>query len=198
MLEKRESTEVVLFATHRLDSFILKQFDRLKNGMSDGLDLYLLLHDEKREIDIPANIKCYSFDKAGLEELKYTPISDSVLENNHFPLLKFYRDFPEYDFYWNIEYDVFFTGDWNYLFKAYRNCNADLVSSHVERFVQRPHWFWWKSINLKTLKLPSSGYLKSFNPIYRISNRALALLDQVLSDGNSGYQEVFIPSVLNY
>lgn len=47
--------------------------------------------------------------------------------------------------------------------------------------------------------MPLSRLIKSFNPIYRISNRALELLDNTLKGReNWGHHEVFIPVILNY
>ena len=75
---------------------------------------------------------------------------------------------------------------------------SDFISSHIEWYTQRPKWDWWKSVQFKTLSIPQNRYLKSFNPIYRISNRALKALDGVLSLRNSGHHEVVIPTVLDY
>jgi hypothetical protein len=57
---------------------------------------------------------------------------------------------------------------------------------------------WWDSLQLKTIDIQREQYIKSFNPIYRVSNRAMKFLDEFLSDGNVGHHEVLIPTVLNY
>ena len=78
-----------------------------------------------------------------------------------------------------------------------KNIDADFISSHIEYFRQRPFWYWWNTMHLKTLSIPQPEFIKSFNSIYRISNQALSYLLKTLSDENSGHHEVFIPTVLN-
>jgi hypothetical protein len=134
-----------------------------------------------------------------LNELNYEPIEESIIPgSNHFPVLQFYKEHPEFLYYWNIEYDVYFNGKWESFFDPFEMIISDFISSHIEWYTQRPKWDWWKSVQFKTLSIPQNRYLKSFNPIYRISNRALKALDGVLSLRNSGHHEVVIPTVLDY
>ena len=57
---------------------------------------------------------------------------------------------------------------------------------------------WWDSLSLNTIDIPRNQYIKSFNPIYRISNKAMRILDAILSEENSGHHEVLLPTVLKY
>lgn len=191
--------EVILLAAHTINEFIFSQYYVLKKAVEKRADLYLLLEgDESIKSLLPADVQSYVFSIDSLKELKYNPIGETLIPgNNHFPVFLFYRDFPNYDYYWNIEYDVYFHGDWCAFFTAFDGIDADFISSHIEYFGQRPSWNWWNTMNVKTLSIPQQEYIKSFNPIYRISNIALNYLNQVLSEGNSGHHEVFIPTILN-
>jgi hypothetical protein len=134
-----------------------------------------------------------------LNELGYSPIEETIIPgSNHFPVLQFYKDNPGYEHYWNIEYDVYFNGDWNIFFEEFETVNADFISSHIEPFNRRPMWYWWNTLALKTVSVDGINLLKSFNPVYRISNSALNFLDAFLSKGNSGHHEVLIPTILNH
>lgn len=185
-----------LFATHKLTMPIIEQYYRLQDATRHLGDLYLLIEDGDTE-DIPNNILFYSFSVDKLNELEYEPIADTIIPgSNHFPVLLFHKDHSEYDYYWNIEYDVYFNGDWNCLFSAYELADTDFVTSHIAHYCDLPSWMWWSSMQLTTLSIPQAEFIRSFNPIYRISNRALKRLDEVLRQQNAGHHEVLIPTVL--
>lgn len=186
-----------LFATHKLTIPIIDQYYRLEVATKNLGDLYLLIEDGDSE-NIPNNISFYSFSVDTLNELKYEPIADTIIPgSNHFPVLLFHKDHPEYDYYWNIEYDVYFNGDWHCLFSAYEFINTDFITSHIAYYSDLPSWMWWSSMQLTTLSIPQADFVRSFNPIYRISNRALKRLNEVLKEQNAGHHEVLIPTVLH-
>jgi len=190
--------KVILLATHVISRSIISQYHTLKKSLAKQTDLFLLLEDIDIKIQFPEDIQVYTFSIDTLKELKYKPIAETIIPgSNHFPVLQFYRDFPDYDYYWNIEYDVHFHGNWRIFFNAFEAIDADFVSAHIEYFCQRPDWCWWDTLYLKTLSIPQLEYIKSFNPVYRISNRALSCLHKTLCEENSGHHEVFIPTILN-
>jgi len=190
--------DVILLTSHVISKSIFSQYQALKIAVSEQTDLFLLLEDIGVKIQFPADIQAYTFSEDTIEELKYTSIEETLIPgSNHFPVLQFYRDFPDYETYWNIEYDVYFHGDWRVFFYAFENIKADFISSHIEYFRQRPYWYWWNTLHLKTLSIPQSAHIKSFNPIYRISNKALSYLHKVLCAQNYGHHEALIPTVLN-
>jgi len=190
--------QVILLSSHIFNEFIISQYNKLREVTNNDTDLFLLIEYDDRLV-IPDNIKYCLFDVDTLNNLHYEPIRETILPgSNHFPVLQFYKNHPQYDYYWNIEYDVYFNGEWKILFEAYKNVDSDFISSYVGRFFQNPQWGWWSSLQLKTIDIPETQFVKSFNPIYRISNKALNVLDKVLLEGNSGHHEVLIPTVLNY
>lgn len=103
---------VFLFATHKLTDFVLEQYYRLKLATKNIGVLYLLIEDGELQ-QIPVDVKYYSFSVDTLNELNYEPIEESIIPgSNHFPVLQFYKEHPEFLYYWNIEYDVYFNGKW--------------------------------------------------------------------------------------
>jgi len=76
-----------------------------------------LYHQKGSEVsDKLLKLNNYIFTDDILYDLNYLPISNSLMPgSNHFPLLKFFTDNPQFDFYWYIESDVVFNGDWEYL-----------------------------------------------------------------------------------
>lgn len=63
-------------------------------------------------------------------------------------------------------------------------------------YAEDKEWFWWNSYQGKTMNIPLRERLRSFNPIYRISEKALNFLDEFLKAQNCGHHEVLIPSSL--
>lgn len=65
------------------------------------------------------------------------------------------------------------------------------------RHRDNPYWYWWNSLQCK-IEIPLEQRVRSFNPIYRISNKALFFLNSFLKDQNVGHHEVLIPTILDY
>jgi hypothetical protein len=171
----------------------------LQEVCSNNTDLYLLIEIKEEIITIPKDINYFSFNLKTLKTLNYVQLEETIIPgSNHFPVFQFYKSHPQYDYYWNIEYDVFCNGNWNVLFNYFKSIDSDFISSHLERYHQALEWYWWKSLQIKTINIPKGQYIKSFNPIYRISNKAMTILHKFLSEGNSGHHEVLIPTVLNH
>lgn len=165
-------------------------------GAYNHTSLLYHFNNDKVPQDIK-DVEAYYFTDEVLNRLGYTPLGDKLVPgNNHFPLLKFFKEFPDYDFYWCIEDDVRFTGDWAKLFNAFNNNPADFISSHIQRYKEEPQWPWWDTLKFDNYTLSLDKRLKSFNPVYRISKDALLFIDESLKDGWCGHHEVLFPTLL--
>ncbi|MBE5320740.1 DUF3405 domain-containing protein [Pedobacter sp. MR2016-19] len=192
--------QVVAFLTNKNDIRILGEYNRLKTQITGLSDITMLYHKgQDKPLDSELlNIAPYVFSDEIYEGLGYQTMRHAELDgSNHFPLIKFFRDFPEYDFYWYVEDDVRFLGGWDVFFSYFLNngIDDDFLSSHIRDYEDEPDWYWWSS-----LKNEQSGiekeYIRSFNPIFRISRSALAYIDQCHSEGWSGHFEVLLPTLL--
>ena len=192
--------QAILLSTHIFNDYVCSAYHRLNEEISEDMDLFLLLEVENEDFVAPEGIHCFPFTVDTLNTLNYEPIAETIIPgSNHFQVLLFYKNNPIYDYYWNIEYDVYFHGHWRVLFDRLKTVTSDFLSSHLERYPQTPEWAWWNSLKLKTINIPKEQYIKSFNPIYRISNEALRFLDKILSEeGNEGHHEALIPTVLHH
>ncbi|MDD4637480.1 MAG: DUF3405 domain-containing protein [Bacteroidales bacterium] len=195
---------VILYTTHFVDSFTLSQYRKLKEETSDHADVVFLVQTDMLEEDIPDDIVYYPFSLECLNELGYKPISESIVPGSaHFSFLQFYKDYPNYEYYWNVEYDVVFSGNWHTFFDAFSDIDTDYIASHIHSYAEKSAeenslWPWWKTFCLVDIDLKQEEYLKAFNPVYRLSNRAIAMLDKVQSAGNMGHHEVMIPTMVHY
>lgn len=200
---KTNGTNAFLFVTHKVNSEILERFLKLQYETKSFGNSFFLINQENNkvpELDTYDNITPYIFNTNSLNTLNYEPIRETIIPgSNHFATLQFYIDYPIFNYYWVIEYDVIFTGNWSVLFSTLNNVDADFIASHIERFTDNPHWIWWETLHLDNIILQDYQYIKSFNPIYRISNRALSYLDSLLKNRNNwGHHEVLIPTALNH
>lgn len=197
-IKEKNNKEVVLLVAHVLNKTLVYKYFQLKEQIQEA-DVILLLNNEDEPIDMTMlnGIDCRFFDMDMLNELHYVPIEETLIPgSNHFALLWFFLHNPRYEYYWNIEYDVDFTGNWNLLFKSFQNESTDFISTQIYSYEENPNWYWWESYHAITLDIPLNQRIHSFNPIYRISQAALEFLDFFLKKGNSGHHEVLIPTAL--
>jgi glycosyltransferase involved in cell wall biosynthesis len=189
--------QTILFLSDKSNEYILNRFNSLLQVVPD-IDVYFLYH-QKGTI-LPLVIKQYPhhiFTSSLLPSRGYTPIAESLTPgSNHFPLLDFYIKNQEYDYYWLIEDDVFFNGEWKNFFKYFDRFPVDFITSYVKHYLEESNWPWWNSLIHPNKNIPLSERIHSFNPLYRLSNRALCYLHEQLSNGWIGHHEVLIASLL--
>jgi hypothetical protein len=191
------SKQAILVLTDKSSPIIINLYSEIKKATKNHSDVLIAFH--QKEPTVPEPIKKadhFLFDNTVLTNLGFRPISDKLLPgSNHFPLLKFYRENPEYEYYWIIEDDVRFSGNWSLLFDSLSTVNSDFISCSIRNWNEEPGWCWW-DLTHPTKELALEKRVASFNPVYRISNRALKFINNALLDGWSGHHEVLYPSLL--
>ena len=201
MIQNNLRKSVILLSTHIVNEFVIHKYNKLYCDLDKKkYDIFLLLNiDNECELEVPNDIICYFSNCESINQLEYEPIEETLLPGScHFPLLRFYIDNPDYRFYWFIEYDVEFTGNWS---SFMNDCSAnlsdyDFLSCHIERFDENKnkYWPWWHRSNNVGYNLKDC--IKGFNPICRYSNAALSYLDHYQKKGYSAHSEVMITTCL--
>lgn len=162
-----------------------------------NMDVFFLYHNCNNSI--PKKIKRFNlfvFTNSILHELGYKALEGNLTPgNNHFPFLKFYLNNKYYDYYWLVEDDVYFSGEWFHFFNTFNNDESDYITTNIHMFAEESNWYWWHSLKSPIL-LGNNNKVRSFNPLYRLSNRALDCLDKALKNGWQGHHEVVIPTLL--
>lgn len=188
--------QVILILCSRMNPWILRQINKWWTVKKTDVDVYVLYHQQG---DIPEEIKSYpymAFTSEILHGMGYHPIAATIVPgSNHFPLLKFYLEHPRYDYYWLVEDDVLFTGEWPDFLDKFSQKDSDFVSAYVRSYGEEPDWPWWGSLS-GAEEIPLESRVHSFNPIYRLSSRALAYIHDKLGQGWSGHHEVLLPTLL--
>lgn len=197
--ESNDFNSAILLLTNKWNKVICQKY-KLLNKVGNQHTPSILFHSEHSNEIIfgKKREKIFPFTNDILKSMGYSAIGKELLPgNNHFPLLKFYQENPEYDFYWLIEDDVNYNGNWSDFFYFFlKFSSTDFLSSHMHDFYEKPNWYWWNTLSHSNKTILSQHKVCSFNPIYRLSNRALAYLHNQLKDGWKGHHEVLIPTLL--
>jgi Protein of unknown function (DUF3405) len=185
-----------LFFTHVWNADIEREFARLNACAGDA---WLLLDARLGAAGtIAARYpRHHIFSERSLRELPHAKMP-TPKGNQHLPLLDFFQRHPDYDFYWVIEYDVRYTGDWNCFFERFDTAPCDLATTHIRHFHEEPFWWWWPTFRHEAGRIPPRFWLRSFNVIYRISNNALQFLDWALRRGWVAHYELLIATLLSH
>lgn len=192
--------QAVLYLTTKSNEWTLSSFHALEQSLQGKADVYFAYHQQGDVLPVSLqNIEnLFVFTSDVLKGLGYTPIERGKLVpgSNHFPLLKFFKENQCYDYYWLVEDDVRFSGDWKDFFDSFASSTSDFLSSVIETKAENPTWYWWTSLKVGNEVIAEEKLLKSFNPIYRLSSQALACIDAHLRIGWMGHYEVLLPTLL--
>lgn len=192
--------QAVLYLTTKSNEWTLSSFHALEQSLQGKADVYFAYHQQGDVLPVSLqNIEnLFVFTSDVLNELGYTPIEKGKLVpgSNHFPLLKFFKENQCYDYYWLVEDDVRFSGDWKDFFDSFASSTSDFLSSVIETKAENPTWYWWTSLKVGNEVIAEEKLLKSFNPIYRLSSQALVCIDAHLRIGWMGHYEVLLPTLL--
>jgi hypothetical protein len=116
--------------------------------------------------------------------------------NPHLTALEFFKRQPNFQYYWFIEYDVRYTGNWKDLFDGFADNPSDLLASHIRHQEEEPRWIFWKTLQLPPGETLSGPMIRAFCPVQRLSARALRLLAVSVQEGWSGHFECLVPTLL--
>jgi len=192
----------LLWMTHVWNRELEAEFERFLSISYPGSpDVWLILDSRTPgAADLAKRYeRCHVFKVNEMfQRLSYPRINKETLYNHvHFPILDFFLSHSEYDHYWVIEFDVRYTGVWGTLLRSFESYNHDFIACHIRHFSQEPVWYWWDSFRHPAKTIRQDKFLRSFNVIFRISNRALLLIHHEQQDGWQGHPEVLIPTLLD-
>ena len=192
------ANEAILYRTHLVNPMIRREIDVLRNEVT-GCAHWVVgyVKDDADVPDVPEN-NSRMYRRADLAALPY-PTKIAAVDwikpagHNDLPVLAFYRERRDYDYYWIVEYDVRYTGHWAALFKELRYSSADFLATTIQDYDQNPRWWWWRTL----VNVPSGALqrVRCFTPFCRLSNAALAAVDEWYREGGSGHYELTWPSV---
>jgi len=193
--------QAVLFAMHQFSDKALEEFQRIKDACSGWADCFISYDNrDGRPVDQEI-LKCphWTFSEKDIHDLAFLEDirrdGPLIPGHNHWPVICFGRQ-RNYSYYWNIEYDVRFIGDWKKFFSHFRDAGDDFITAHIRTYKEEPAWYYWPTLSSPEGNIDRRQTLRSFNPIYRISHRALQYVDRMHGHGWKGHQEALIATLL--
>lgn len=192
--------QVILILASYFSKDLKKKYDAITKATFGYCDVKILFHKKNQLLPpklIEMEVEIFTDDV--LHNIGYSPIGTSLVPgNNHFPVLQFYLENPSYSYYWCIEDDVNFSGNWNDFFGSFsRELKYDFISSHIRSYTDHPVWHWWQTLETPGKTILKEQLMLSFNPVYRISNSAISFINQCLRrKGWKGHHEVLFPTLL--
>jgi hypothetical protein len=193
-----DKKNAILFVTHKYNEEIEKEIKKIRDDMKVKADMFVVYQSEQLVIPQIDGVQMFPFTIDDLNSLEYCAWGCTIMDGNfHFVILNFFRQFAGYDNYWLIEYDVRFNGNWNTFFSFFEDKNDDFIAAHVETVDDNPNWERWDEIEVVGRTLSKEEKLKSFNPIYRISNKGLNVLAERCQIGDRGHNEILIPTTMH-
>ncbi len=111
--------QVVLYLTHFMDDHVLAEFTRLRAEAGSLADVVLLFNTSDRAT-VPAAVLTLPHHITVESELTRHPFpakhKESFYQNNiDLPPIDFRLSHADYDYYWVVEHDVRYTGNWKTL-----------------------------------------------------------------------------------
>ncbi len=180
------SALALTFKTHYLDSAIRSEFRKLRKECAHH-DVFLL-HNQSTYPIFPKRSR-FLFTNRDLLRSGYPLVHPWY--DAHFPLLLFYRRNPHYDYYWQVEYDVRYTGNWADVVDRASPC--DLLTTFAYEYHQIPKFPFWEG---PSIPFPKQRMRFTFMPVMRISRPALEYLDSLHQRGTSAFSEVILGTFL--
>lgn len=188
--------QAVVFFTHLFNDEIERRYQKLKSDLLGLAEIFILSQAGSR---IPPEHlgRTHFFDYGAIRSTAKRVIGDQLLPGNvHLVELDFYKNHPGFDYYWFIEFDVVFSGDWATLFRAVHGDRADLLAAHVRGFQEERRWPWWETLDLPGCPLPQAEWVRAFFPVYRISSKGLQAVDKYVKLGWTGHFEGLMPCAI--
>jgi hypothetical protein len=177
---------VILFCCHFVSPEIEREFSRLKQCCGKDFDV-VLSYDCSGDPERMSIGDYYGhlFTLDHIRNMGYSlPENEGLWQHIEYPMIDYHLQHPQYDFYWRIEYDVRFGGDWSVFFRSFLDNKADLLGTYIRTYQDDPHWYWWNAINFK---VDQDCLRAMFFPVVRFSKRSLDFLDLKYRAGALGY-----------
>lgn len=186
--------------THKSDRMVCRHIERVGSQLRDGYK-FLVYYDATSGPDLTLPIDGYqtlSFDfkkiRTNFPQLVRAPVAPGNQYATYVDLLHLY---PEVKYFWFVEYDVRFSGNWCEFVDTCNRSRADMLGLHIRRREEIPDWDWWPSIRNEIDPKKELPGIRAFQWVSRLSRDALNLIaKRCMEDGWTGHMEALVPSLL--
>ena len=141
---------VILFCCHYWSPELGKEFSKLRNSCINDFDVILSYDCSEDNHMPPDNLLNHPFTLNQIKKLGYGfQENEGILQHTEYQVIDFYLQNPHYDFYWRIDYDVRYNGEWVDFFRCFIDNKADLLGTYLKAYKNDPHWLHWHEISFK-------------------------------------------------
>lgn len=186
-----ENKTLTFISTHIINKAVVSEYKKMNNIA--GYDCILVIDNSNLQIEFDTRItekeffgekiKCFFFDEELHKELNLPYITYDKLNAKYSEVMWYNADyryyyvkkyFPNYDYYWQFEYDVFMNGNsYESFLTGYDNDDADLLIVGLRDENICSDWYWIHGVDWCYQDDSLKG---SFFPVCRLSNRAIDTL----------------------
>ena len=196
------TTHAVMYYTHFVSEIVSSHLDKLRKLRPEFALFAIGCCPDRSTLDplATANIEVRSYDRDDLRTLPYSRQLENVnwttlRGSADLAIMRFFRGNPNFDYYWVIEYDVRYTGDWVLLLDELAGSSAALLCSHLTTRKQNPDWMHWKSFTCADGSVESPDLIRAFLPFVRLSRDLMRAIDERCRLGWAGHYEVLWPTI---
>lgn len=199
-------SEIVLFRNHEDTAGVKLCYNQLIQSSREIVELYDCTGRKAKDKAFNTSFEDYL--KLGYPLASDEQISKSIQrskKNYHdirhmhnwynagYSVLNYFQNNPEYDYYWSIESDVFFYGDWDILFDTFKNDDTDFIGPSIKLANNNTPI----PIPFIEERFPFEEKIFSYGIIHRYSNRLLEQIHELLIQGIHAYYELLFPTIAN-
>lgn len=185
---------LIFMRTHIVTEAVLSEFLKLKNSNCGDCVLFIDNHthfinspngyQKLKLLDFDEEFDCFLFDEEIFETLDLPLFVRKNMQKNivnemwHCADYVFYllrKAFPNYEYYWQFEFDVFCNGEYEKFFEEFENSDDDLIVDCFDNLKNEPDWCWLKNSDWAYKNVEK---YKSFFPVARLSGAATDFLYQ--------------------
>ncbi len=206
--QTRARTAVVL-QTHYIDRGLIRFFRKLRASSLPGYETLIAMHvpSGTPKPRLLSTVPHHFATTPDIRNPAYTAKSGigkkwHIWKGGHTDLcaLHFFQTHPDFDYYWFIEYDVRFSGDWSDFFVAFDGDSSDLLTTSLRRARDDASWMHWPTLHPPESVPPLSeeDRICGFMPIFRVSHRGMETMDRAYRMGWTGHCEATWPTILNH
>ncbi len=204
--------ECIIVLTHFCNRAIADLIDRLDREAPAHFDIHLLINAGKKTFEMPAEF-------ANLSERVFLCNNDSLMQlgypakcspvpgdgkpwslnpgNTDLLMMAFYRAHPDYEYYWGLEYDVHYQGNWSVFFRYFSASRSDMIATMVCPAKYRAKYLdFYPVVDAAGSKISIADTVSAFFPIHRLSQAAISTIDRCYSQGWGGHYELAWPTIL--
>jgi len=184
-------TAAGIFLTHQDNPRIRRHFERLvaEAGHLVSWHFVLSLDPFPRPLapfayDDPADVLPTRYE----DMAEHGGVQGGYLDTLLVPVLRGLATGTGADHLWLCEYDVDFAGNWGDLFRRFNSNQADLLTTTLMYRHEQPKWPWWSGAAAPD-EVPPQTWVRSLNPLMRVTPRLLEAYVAAMSEDWRGHYE---------